>query len=212
MTRTNNFLRLSFAAVALLALAGCNSAGKLKDTRYNNLQKAAEAGKPGTRAIAINERQGSAYIDDRVYKDLNKDNARVEISLSEQRARVYAGSYLAIDTPISTGVGSYPTPAGMYTIMDKKTHHRSNLYGDYVDADGNVVLRGVSSRTTKAPAGTSWRGTAMPYWQRLTSDGIGLHVGYVPGWPASHGCLRFPSQVMPMIFAKTKVGTPVSVY
>ena len=72
-----------------------------------------------------------------------------------------------------------------------------------------MVLGGVSSRRNKAPPGTRFRGTPVPYWQRLTPDGVGMHVGKLPGSPASHGCLRFPSTVRPLIYEKSKIGTPV---
>jgi len=206
-TKFTHNLPLILAAFLLMPLVGCNTLKQGKS--YRSLEKAAEAGKPGVRSIPINVAQGAAYVDDNAYKELSSVNSRVVVNLSEQRAKVYAGDRVVIDTPVSTGVSSHPTPRGSYTILDKKQYHRSGLYGSYVDEKGTVVLRNVDSRKTAAPAGTSWRGTMMPYWQRLTWDGVGMHVGHVPGAPASHGCLRFPSKVMPLVYARTKVGTPV---
>ena len=51
----------------------------------------------------------------------------------------------------------------------------------------------------------------MPYWMRLTNTGIGMHVGYVPTYAASHGCIRLPDKIAPLIYSKTKVGTPVTI-
>ena len=129
----------------------------------------------------------------------------------EIRNKIYAGEELAIVTPVSTGVSSYPSPSGNFNIKERKRSHRSSLYGDYVDANGKVVKRDVSTKNSSPPEGTHFRGTSMPYWQRLTGYGVGMHIGYVPGAPASHGCLRFPSKVMPKIYTKTRLGTLVTI-
>ncbi len=104
---------------AMRFLAGCVS----NPTPAPSLPGAAAAGAPNIRAIEINAAQGSAYIDDQVYTELSPDNARIEISQAEQRARVYAGDRLAIDTPVSTGVSAHPTPSGLFTILEKKPAH-----------------------------------------------------------------------------------------
>tara|TARA_R110002096_G_scaffold104771_20_gene230773 strand:+ start:3745 stop:4350 length:606 start_codon:yes stop_codon:yes gene_type:complete len=175
------------------------------------LAKAVEAGQPGIRTFPINEVQGSAYVDDAVYAETTPESARIVISLHQQRAWLFHGDKAAVSTPISTGVPAYPTPSGNFKILEKKEYHESSLYGNYVDAQGNVVLRDVNSRVNKAPPGTTWKGTPVPLWQRLTWDGVGMHIGKLPGQPASHGCLRFPSTVMPLIYAKTRLGTPVTI-
>lgn len=196
------------SAACVFLFAGCKTAPKAS----KKLSQAAAAGSPNVSLIEVNAVQGHALVDEEVYSLLTAENARIEISLNEQRARVFAGDRVAIDTPISTGVDGHPTPAGSFTILEKKTYHESSLYGNYVDSSGRVVLRDVSSRVNKAPPGTRWDGTPVPYWQRLTWDGVGMHVGKLPGHPASHGCLRFPSTVMPMIYAKTRIGTPVEIH
>ncbi|MEM0970255.1 MAG: L,D-transpeptidase family protein, partial [Verrucomicrobiota bacterium] len=82
----------------------------------------------------------------------------------------------------------------------------------WVDAaTGRTVVSGADRRRTPQPPGTVWKGTPVPLWQRVTGDGIGMHVGRLPGYPASHGCIRFPGHIMPLFYAKTKVGTPISV-
>ncbi|MFT5471198.1 MAG: lipoprotein-anchoring transpeptidase ErfK/SrfK [Verrucomicrobiales bacterium] len=200
-------IHFSFLLATALFVAGC-----VRSPNLSRLPVAAAAGSPNIRMIEVNAVQGHAFVDDDVYQFLTPENARIEISLSEQRARIFAGDRIAIDTPIATGVAAHPTPSGSFTILEKKTYHESSLYGNYVDANGQIVLRDVSSRVNKAPPASRWVGTPVPFWQRLTWDGVGMHVGKLPGYPASHGCLRFPSTVMPLIFARTRVGTPVEIY
>jgi lipoprotein-anchoring transpeptidase ErfK/SrfK len=162
--------------------------------------------------IHINDRQGEARIVEAAYRRLSPENCRIEISIDAQKAGIYAGDELAIQTPISSGRAGYATPTGDYMILEKKEHHESNVYGSWVrESDGEVVLGNVNSRKTPAPAGTVWKGTAMPYWQRLSWTGIGMHVGQLPGYPASAGCLRFPLALKGLIYGKTKIGTPVTV-
>lgn len=161
--------------------------------------------------IVVNEAQSPALVFRAVYERATPENVSMRIVLESQRAYLLVDGEVAIDTPVSTGTKAHPTPKGAFSISQKKLYHESTLYGDYVDKKGRVVLAGVSSRRNKAPPGTRWRGTPVPYWQRLTEHGVGMHVGKLPGYPASHGCLRFPSTVMPLIYAKTKIGTPVRI-
>ena len=86
---------------------------------------------------------------------------------------------------------------------------QSTLYGTWVDGGGNAV--GGSSEVGRRPSGASrFVGADMPYWMRI-NGGIGLHVGIVPDQPASHGCIRVPASVQPLIYSKVDVGTPVTV-
>jgi lipoprotein-anchoring transpeptidase ErfK/SrfK len=106
----------------------------------------------------------------------------VVISLPLQRAFVYRGETLMAATAVSTGTDDKPTPTGIYPILQKAEKHRSNLY----DA-------------------------SMPYMQRLTWDGIALHAGANPGFPASHGCIRLPASFAKKLFEVTTLGTTVVV-
>jgi lipoprotein-anchoring transpeptidase ErfK/SrfK len=83
---------------------------------------------------------------------------------------------------VSTGMPGYDTPTGSFPILQKKVHHISNLY--YVP---------------------------MPFMQRLTDDGIALHAGRIPGYPASHGCIRLPPEFAKLLYAETKLGMTVTV-
>jgi hypothetical protein len=105
------------------------------------------------------------------------------ISLPGQIAYVYRDGVLIAASTVSTGKRGKSTPAGDFTILQKREFHRSNLYSN-------------------AP---------MPFMQRLTWTGIALHAGVLPGYPASHGCIRFPREFARRLFDLTELGAPVSV-
>ena len=88
----------------------------------------------------------------------------IVVSLGNQKADVYRGTTLITSTSVSTGKRGYSTKAGVFSILEKRRRHYSNLYN----------------------------GAPMPWMQRLTWSGTALHAGVVPGYPASHGCIRLP--------------------
>lgn len=152
-------------------------------------------------------------VNNRLLDQLNPSNAKIEISLGEQRARVYKTSggmkELVIETQISSGRSGYTTPTGSFRIKEKLEHKRSTLYGRWIGSSGQTVQSQGDSR--KRPSGgATFVGAEMPYWMRI-SGGIGMHIGYVPDGPASHGCIRVPSAVQPLIYSKVGVGTPVTI-
>jgi hypothetical protein len=105
------------------------------------------------------------------------------VSLWLQRAYVYRNGVPIAVTTVSTGKRGHATPTGLFTILQKDADHRSNLYDD-------------------AP---------MPFMQRLTWDGVALHGGVLPGYPASHGCIRLPKDFARWLFSITRVGATVIV-
>jgi hypothetical protein len=105
----------------------------------------------------------------------------VLVSLPEQRAYVYRNGVRIGVATVSTGKPGFETPTGVFTILQKKREHYSNLYDD-------------------AP---------MPFMQRLTWDGVAMHAGRVPGYPASHGCVRLPYDFSEKLFAVTERGMTV---
>lgn len=144
---------------------------------------------------------------------LNPSNAKIEIDLSEQRARIYktgaGGRQLVIETSISSGKSGHSTPTGSYRIKEKMVHKRSTLYGTWMNSSGATVRSSGDSR--QRPYGASrFVGAEMPYWMRI-NGGIGMHIGYVPNYPASHGCIRVPSAIQPLIYSKVGVGTSVTI-
>lgn len=144
---------------------------------------------------------------------LTPSNASIEIDLGDQRARVFRKTgpmkTLVIDTQISSGKSGFETPAGSYTISEKLADKKSTIYGVWYDANGVPVPSNGESAVRPAGA-TEFVGADMPCWLRITG-GIGLHIGEVPGFPASHGCIRVPSAIHPLIFSKVGLGTPVTV-
>jgi peptidoglycan hydrolase-like protein with peptidoglycan-binding domain len=107
----------------------------------------------------------------------------VVVSLSNQKVDIYRGTTLVTSSKVSTGMRGYATKAGVFSILEKKRHHHSNLYS----------------------------GAPMPYMQRMTWSGTALHAGVVPGYPASHGCIRLPFSFAPKLFKITTVGEHVVV-
>lgn len=105
------------------------------------------------------------------------------VSLKSQRGALYANGQLVAHTPISSGTASHPTPTGVFSVIQKNRHHRSNIYS----------------------------GAPMPYMQRLTWSGIALHQGQLPGYPASHGCIRLPGDFANFLWRTTKLGARVIV-
>jgi lipoprotein-anchoring transpeptidase ErfK/SrfK len=103
----------------------------------------------------------------------------IAVSLNSQRLTVYANGAPIAHSPVSTGTASNPTPTGIFSIIQKNRHHRSNLYSN-------------------AP---------MPYMQRITWSGVALHQGVLPGYPASHGCIRLPQSFASYLWGTTRIGT-----
>lgn len=103
------------------------------------------------------------------------------VSLKTQRAYVYRNGVPVGVSTISSGKPGHTTPTGVFTILQKRVDHKSNLYNN-------------------AP---------MPYMQRLTWDGIALHAGALPGYPASHGCVRLPLEFAKLLYGVTQLGLTV---
>jgi hypothetical protein len=111
------------------------------------------------------------------------EGMRLVVSIPNQMLYVFDHGELVMTAPVSTGRKGHSTPVGTFQILQKKRFHRSNLYGD-------------------AP---------MPFMQRLTWGGVALHAGHVPGYPASHGCIRLPRGVAQQLYGLTDFDTWVTV-
>jgi len=134
---------------------------------------------------------------------------RVVIDLSHQVAQVWAGDTLVGQSPVSTGKEGHGTPDGQYYIQQKNKDHHSNLYGSWVDASGKYA--GDASAGDKKRKGMRYVAAPMPYFLRLTGSGIGMHAGFVPGFPASHGCIRLPHNMAEKFFDYLPMGAPVEI-
>jgi lipoprotein-anchoring transpeptidase ErfK/SrfK len=135
---------------------------------------------------------------------------RIVIDLEQQRAYFYRGGTIVGMSIVSSGREGYDTPPGDFRITQKDLAHVSSIYGDYVDRSGQVVMENVDVTKDRPPHGTVFRGAPMPYFLRI-HGGIGMHAGYLPGYPASHGCIRLPKQMAAHFFQNATVGTHVAI-
>src|SRR4051812_22062068 len=107
----------------------------------------------------------------------------ISISIEKQRVRVYDASGFFAEAPVSTGMKGHPTPMGVFSIIQKHKLHHSNIYS----------------------------GAPMPYMQRITWSGVAMHAGVLPGYPASHGCIRMPMAFAQKMWNWTRMGARVIV-
>jgi lipoprotein-anchoring transpeptidase ErfK/SrfK len=105
----------------------------------------------------------------------------IAISIRRQTLKVYDANGLFAETPVSTGMRGHSTPMGVFSIIQKQKWHRSNIYS----------------------------GAPMPYMQRITWSGIAMHAGVLPGYPASHGCIRMPMSFAVKMWRWTRIGARV---
>jgi lipoprotein-anchoring transpeptidase ErfK/SrfK len=111
------------------------------------------------------------------------DPILLAVSLNRQTIDVYRGMHLVASSKVSSGMPGHETKPGVFSILEKRRFHHSNIYS----------------------------GAPMPWMQRLTRSGTALHAGAVPGYPASHGCIRLPFSFAPKLFQMTAVGGNVLV-
>jgi lipoprotein-anchoring transpeptidase ErfK/SrfK len=105
----------------------------------------------------------------------------ISISISQQKMRVYDSNGLFAESPVSTGMPGHPTPMGVFSVIQKHKFHHSNIYS----------------------------GAPMPFMQRITWSGVAIHAGVLPGYPASHGCIRMPMAFAVKMWNWTKMGARV---
>jgi lipoprotein-anchoring transpeptidase ErfK/SrfK len=107
----------------------------------------------------------------------------ISIAIANQHLTVFDGSAAIAHAPVSTGMSGHPTPMGVFSVIQKQKWHQSNIYS----------------------------GAPMPYMQRITWSGVAMHAGVLPGYPASHGCIRMPHDFAVRLYGMTKVGVRVFV-
>ncbi len=142
--------------------------------------------------------------------DYAQGPSRIHISLGEQRAFFYKGGDLVGVSVISTGREGFNTPSGHFKISQKDKDHVSSRFGDYVDASGAPIQKDIDRDKDPMPKGARYDGARMPYFMRI-AGGVGMHEGFLPGYPASHGCIRMPGFMAQSFFRNVQVGTPVDV-
>jgi lipoprotein-anchoring transpeptidase ErfK/SrfK len=142
--------------------------------------------RPAVRRPAIRQRDPSdpdkaTEKADQFVPKLAQGVLQVVISIRDQRLTLYADGAPVVRSTVSTGVSDHPTPTGIFSVIEKQRFHNSNIYS----------------------------GAPMPFMQRLTQSGIAMHLGVVPGYPASHGCVRLPDAFARQLWVTTELGARV---
>lgn len=107
----------------------------------------------------------------------------IAVSIGSQRVKIFDANGLFAEAPVSTGMPGHPTPMGVFSVIEKDRYHHSNIYS----------------------------GAPMPFMQRITWGGVAMHAGVLPGYPASHGCIRMPNEFATRMWGWTKMGARVFV-
>jgi lipoprotein-anchoring transpeptidase ErfK/SrfK len=203
MTRVS-VLRSSVATGALLRIAVLTAAGTLgagtlgaapqahaalyyyrdSDPGYYNQEQAAPPPPRRTqhskRSSAKDKKKEVSVKDTTVHPQMP---LIINVSIAQQKVRIYDANGLFAEAPVSTGMAGHPTPMGVFSVIQKDRYHHSNIYS----------------------------GAPMPYMQRITWGGVALHEGVLPGYPASHGCIRMPGSFAVKMWGWTKLGARVIV-
>ena len=133
----------------------------------------------------------------------------VEIDLQQQRAYLLQNGRPVLASPISSGRYGHLTETGSFKVIEKERNHYSSMYGKIVDAYGRTVVADADV-DMQVPRGCKFVPAPMPYFMRFHGSD-GMHAGYLPGYPASHGCVRMPEQLAIAFYQAVDVGTPVTV-
>ena len=134
----------------------------------------------------------------------------IEIDLQEQTAYLIRNGRAVLSTPISSGRYGHLTETGNFKVIEKERNHFSNIYGKIVDARGRTVVSDADV-DMPVPRGGKFVPAPMQYFIRF--DGAtGMHAGHLPGYPASHGCVRLPKEKAIALFHAVEIGTPVTVF
>lgn len=137
--------------------------------------------------------------------------ASIRINLTEQKAFFYKGGQLAGVSKISTGKEGRSTPSGTYKVMLKDLNHRSSSYGMFKEkGTDRIVDDDAEVPQEKVPPGCYYEGAPMFNFLQF-APAVGMHTGYLPGYAASHGCVRMPDGMAKKFFQNAEVGTPVIV-
>ena len=115
-----------------------------------------------------------------------------------------------MQSPISSGRYGHLTETGSFKLIEKERSHHSSIYGKIVDAYGRTVVADADVDMS-VPRGCRFIPAPMPYFMRFHGSD-GMHAGYLPGYPASHGCVRMPEELAVAFYQAIDVGTPVTVF
>ncbi len=179
-----------FWQIAILVVVGAFGSTSRAEAAVYYWQDSSEPGyyQPGTPVQQPRKsRRHSAKKDDAPEKDIGGAKPQgpliISVSISKQRVRIYDANGFFAEAPVSTGMSGHPTPMGVFSVIQKHKWHHSNIYS----------------------------GAPMPYMQRITWSGVAMHAGVLPGYPASHGCIRMPMAFAVKMWNWTRMGARVLV-
>lgn len=148
------------------------------------------------------------YQNEEALKNVDRNKTHIRVSVRDQRMLLMQGDTVLYDTPCTTGRAGKRTPYGTFRLHDRKVNKRSNVYGT-IYRNGRRVCGGHRYERCRGVKG-KYVGAPLPYWQRLTGNGIGMHASRgVKRYPASGGCIRVLPTYAKSIFNKTKSGTKI---
>lgn len=206
-----------FVLACALLFSSCGDHGDTQGVNGKKTKPFVNPHKPGTYEHFTAEpsypKTFSIYKNQELYSQLDPARAQIVLDTSQQRGKLMMGDEVVMDYPISSGRSSHPSPKGRFVVLEKIVDKRSNRYGKIYDVDGAVVNSDADATSDTIPEGGKFEGAYMKYWMRFTWDGVGHHIGPIPSSrrPVSHGCIRGYYKAMPEVFAKVKVGTPVTI-
>lgn len=149
-----------------------------------------------------------------VYLLAKPEETTLKVSLWDQKAWLLNGKGKPVlQTDVATGVPGRETPTGVFPVLERLKSKRSNLYGRIVNKETREVVFSESWKVEgPIPEDCEFEGIEMPYWMRLTWDGVGMHIGsFKKRTRCSFGCIRVYKKAQPLIFQKTLEGTKVEV-
>jgi len=182
------FHQAATAALLILFSVATAEAGLFDKMRAKRNAKSAPAktAKPTPRPqhrSYYHDAHKDAYINHELLAAAGNSERKIVIDISRQRAFLVIHDLVAIDTAVSTARRGKYTPRGTFPITERvKSGKTSTIYHVY-----------------------------MPYWMRLGSSTVGMHIGDLPGYPASAGCIRLPQSVAPLLFENTALGVTVEI-
>jgi L,D-transpeptidase catalytic domain len=200
-----------FLLALLTLLTGCSIAQTASTHTFRYGQKLITGDIPRTTRFLTHKFKTLIRADGSFWHaDEMRGRPSLLISLGEQMVYLYKGGQIAGGSPISSGSEGYDTRPGNYRILEKDIGHKSSIYGDYEDAYHNVISLNIDNRIDPRPPGTRFEGAKMYYFMRIYG-GVGMHQGYLPGYPASHGCIRLPPHMAEKFYREVRVGTPIRI-
>ena len=198
---------ISVLAIGIAAIPACGPSRSYDDLSGRTIYLESLGQPAGSRSRSSGPRDSVSYWDG----SAASGSPSILIDLGQQRAKFFKGGTLVGISQISSGREGFNTPTGNFKITQKNANHRSNLYGVWKTSDGTVINDDVDVRKSpNPPPGARYEGASMPYFMRI-NGGVGMHAGYLPGFPDSHGCIRMPENMAQHFFHNVSNGTPVSV-